>query len=66
VTLVPGDAEKTFAAWRGVDDRDYYHLKWKGGVALYRAAEENAWVYTESDDEMVNLGFITASTHPGA
>lgn len=64
VTLGPGDAERAFAAWRGVDDRDYYRLKWKGGVALYRTAEESGWVYTESDDEMVDLGFIAASDPP--
>lgn len=64
VALEPALAEKVFSAWRGVDDRDYYRLKWDGGVALYRAAEENGWVYTEADDEMVDLGFIAADDPP--
>jgi hypothetical protein len=64
VTLSPAVVEKVVAAWRGVDDRDYYRLKWDGGVALYRAAEENGWVYTEADDEMIDLAFIAADDPP--
>lgn len=64
VTLAPGDAEAVFAAWQGVDDRDYYRLKWDGGVALNRGAEETGWVYTEANDEMPDLGFIADADPP--
>lgn len=62
--LAAAEVAKVFAAWRGVDDRDYYRLKWTGGVALYRGSEENGWIYTEEDDAMVDLGFIAADDPP--
>lgn len=55
---------RAFAAWLGVNDRDYYRLRWAGGVALYRAVEENGWVYTETDDEMTELQAIDADAPP--
>jgi hypothetical protein len=37
-------------------DRDYYRMRWDGGIALYRSAEENSWVYTEAGDPWSTSG----------
>jgi hypothetical protein len=59
--ISPAEVDLVFATWQGVQDLDYYRLKWDGGVAVYRAVTANGWIWTKSDDSMIDLDRIKPS-----
>jgi hypothetical protein len=43
--------EAALTCWMGVQDLDYYRLKWPTGVAFYNALTECGWVVPREGDE---------------
>ena len=69
ITISAGDLSNAairavFAAWQATDERDYYRLKWDGGVALYRRIEQTGWIHRGYDDSMKDLGAIAPALPP--
>lgn len=58
------EVQALFAAWMGVQELPYYRLRWRNGVALYKAEQEHGWHYDEPTDEMTDFAGVTPASSP--